>query len=221
MLSEAVSCFFFKDKNGGSSFQKGDFFKPFLSCAGFPPNGIQTGLPGSVSLNELDAQVSPSVSGPHLHGHHGLLGADGREEVLLAQELQRKLDQEAADLLQLLVSLSRVLLVQARLGQVALQLQDVPDVAGRQTPENLQGRGRMSRSSVSRTSENRSEISRSGEVKHHSHLLVDGGVASAGGHPDLLVELVADGIRHVDGGVGVSAQNGPERENREEEHEET
>lgn len=86
--------------------------------------------------------VSSSVSGPDLHGHHGLLGADGREQVLLAQELKRKLDQEAADLLQLLVSPGRVLLVQALLGQVALQLQDVPDVAGRQATENLEKRVR-------------------------------------------------------------------------------
>lgn len=82
-----------------------------------------------------------SGSGPDLHGHHGLLGADGREQVLLAQELERKLDQEAPDLLQLLVGPGQVLLVQARLGQVALQLQHVPDVAGRKATENLEDKG--------------------------------------------------------------------------------
>lgn len=43
-----------------------------------------------------------------------------------------------------------------------------------------------------------------------THLLVDGGVTSAGGHPHLLVELVTDGVRHVDGGVCVCAQNDSE-----------
>lgn len=89
----------------------------------------------------MNASASP-VSGPDLHGHHGLLRADGRKQVLLGQELKRKLDQEAADLLQLLVSPGRILLVQARLGQVALQLQDVTDIAGRQTAEDLKKRGR-------------------------------------------------------------------------------
>ncbi len=88
----------------------------------------------------VNAQVSPCVSGPDLHGHHGLLGANGRKQVLLAQELKRKLDQEATDLLQFLVSSGRVFLVQAQLGQVALQLQDVTDIAGRQTTENLKKR---------------------------------------------------------------------------------
>ena len=41
------------------------------------------------------------------------------------------------------------------------------------------------------------------------YLLVDGGVAGAGGHPDLLVELVADRIRNVDGGVRVGAEDYP------------
>lgn len=94
-------------------------------------------LPQAVP-EHMNAQVSPAVSGPDLHGHHGLLGADGRKQVLLAQELQRKLYEEAADLLQLLVSAGRVLLVQTQLGQVALQLQDVTDVARRQRAENLE-----------------------------------------------------------------------------------
>lgn len=91
-----------------------------------------------MNVHEHAAESLPSPSGPDLHGHHGLLGADGREQVLLAQELKRKLDQEAADLLQLLAGAGRVLLVQARLAQVALQLQDVADVAGRQAAENLE-----------------------------------------------------------------------------------
>lgn len=78
------------------------------------------------------------ASGPDLHGHHGLLGADGGQQVLLGQELQRELDQESADPLQLLASPDRVLLLQARLGEVSLQLQDATDVAGRKTSEDLE-----------------------------------------------------------------------------------
>lgn len=48
-------------------------------------------------------------SGPHLHGHHGLLGTDGRQQVLLAKELKRELNQEAANLLELLLGTDRVL----------------------------------------------------------------------------------------------------------------
>lgn len=77
-------------------------------------------------------------SGPHLHGNHGLLGADGREKVLFAHEVQRELDQEATDLLELLPSLSRVLFGQSRLGQETLQLRHAADIAGRQTAENLE-----------------------------------------------------------------------------------
>lgn len=42
------------------------------------------------------------------------------------------------------------------------------------------------------------------------YLLVDGGVASAGGHPDLFVKRVTDGICHVDGGVCFSPEDHPE-----------
>lgn len=83
-------------------------------------------------------ESSPESSGPDLHGDHGLLGAEGRKEVLLAQELKRELDQEATDLLQLLVGPGRVLSGQRRFGQVDLQLRQVPHVAGGQTPEHLE-----------------------------------------------------------------------------------
>lgn len=212
-------------------------------CSCFLPKRHQSGHYGPRSLpyavrKDMNAQVSPSVSGPDLHGHHGLLGADGRKQVLLAQELKRKLDQEAADLLQLLLSPGRVLLVQARLGQVALQLQDVTDVAGRQTAENLKERGRTESGedqglvlrNFKHKQQNLLNPNRrqprfySDKNKSRTHLLVNGGVASAGGHPDLLVEVVADGIRHVNGGIGVSAQNHPERKTEQdvsERHEET
>lgn len=49
-------------------------------------------------------------------------------------------------------------------------------------------------------------------IKNPTHLLVDGGVASGGGSPHLFEERLADGVRHVDGGVRVGAQNHPDRE---------
>lgn len=51
----------------------------------------------------------------------------------------------------------------------------------------------------------------SDDAKSQTHLLVDGGVSSAGRHPDLLVEMIAEGIGHVDGRVRVGTQNHPER----------
>lgn len=92
-------------------------------------------------MADASAAAAAAASGPHLHGHHGLLGADGGQQVLLGQELKRELNQEATDLLQLLLSPGRVLLVQTRLGQVSLQLHDAADVAGGQTAENLQEEG--------------------------------------------------------------------------------
>lgn len=49
------------------------------------------------------------------------------------------------------------------------------------------------------------------QLDPHTHLLVDGGVAGGGGQPHLFVELVTDRVRHVDGRVGVGAQDGPDR----------
>ena len=46
-------------------------------------------------------------------------------------------------------------------------------------------------------------------MKHQTDPLVNGGVAGAGGHPHL-VEVVADWLGHVDGGIGVTAQDGPD-----------
>lgn len=48
------------------------------------------------------------------------------------------------------------------------------------------------------------------KTKEYTHPLVDGGVTSAGGHPDLLVELIADWIRNIDGGICVSAEDRPD-----------
>lgn len=43
----------------------------------------------------------------------------------------------------------------------------------------------------------------------HAYLLVNGGVAAGRGHPHLLVEAVADWVRQVYAGVGVTSQDGP------------
>lgn len=142
--------------------------------------------------------------GPHLHGHHGLLGTDGRQEVLLAEELQRELDQEAADLLELLLGTDWVLTLQTQLGQVAFQLHNVTHVAGWQTSEHLE-----------REEPNTDQTPWLSSVRvplaSQPHLLVDGGVAGSSGKPHLLVEVVTNRVRHVDGWVCVGAQNGPGR----------
>lgn len=43
----------------------------------------------------------------------------------------------------------------------------------------------------------------------HAYLLINGGVAAGRGHPHLLVEAIADWVRRVDAGVGVTSQDGP------------
>lgn len=43
----------------------------------------------------------------------------------------------------------------------------------------------------------------------HAYLLINGGVAAGRGHPHLLVEAIADWVRQVDAGVGVTSQDGP------------
>lgn len=109
------------------------------SVSGQSPSDLQNGVRVfSIHLPLNEHRRAPAASGPDLHGHHGLLGADGWKQVLFRQELKRKLNEEATDLLQLLLSPSRVLFVQAGLGQVALQLHYVTDVAGWQTAENLE-----------------------------------------------------------------------------------
>lgn len=80
------------------------------------------------------------LSGPHLHGYHGLFRPDRWEKVLLTQEVERKLDQEASDLLKFLLSFQRILFIQTGLRQKSFQLQDRPHVARWQTAEHLQRR---------------------------------------------------------------------------------
>lgn len=45
------------------------------------------------------------------------------------------------------------------------------------------------------------------QVKVDPYLLINGGVAASRGHPHLLIEAVADGIRQVDTGVTVASQD--------------
>lgn len=75
---------------------------------------------------------------PDLRGDHGLLGAHGGHEVLLGQEVQRELDQETADLAQLLLGPGMVGLRQAGLGLVLLQLRHVPHQGRWKAPEHLE-----------------------------------------------------------------------------------
>lgn len=47
------------------------------------------------------------------------------------------------------------------------------------------------------------------QVKVDPYLLINGGVAASRGHPHLLIEAIADGIRQVDTGVTVASQDRP------------
>lgn len=53
------------------------------------------------------------------------------------------------------------------------------------------------------------------QVKLDPYLLINGGVASSRGHPHLLIEAIADGIRQVDAGVSVRPQDRPATKQRE------
>lgn len=63
---------------------------------------------------------------PDLRRDHGLLRSNRRHEVLLGQEVQGKLDQEASDFAQLLLSAGQVSLSQTWFGLVLFQLGHVP-----------------------------------------------------------------------------------------------
>ena len=80
---------------------------------------------------------SGSVSGPDISGHHSLFCPYRRHEILFAQEVEWKLDQEPADFFQFLQSSDRVLFVQAYFGKKLPQLRLVPHEAGRQAAEHL------------------------------------------------------------------------------------
>lgn len=76
---------------------------------------------------------------PNLSRNHGLFGADRGHEVLLGQEIQRELDQEATDFAQLLLSTGRVCLGQTQDGLVLLQLGHVSHQRRREATEDLDG----------------------------------------------------------------------------------
>lgn len=82
---------------------------------------------------------------PDLCWDHGLLGSDGGHEVLLGQEVQRKLNQEASDFAQLLLSAGRVRLGQPWPGLELLQLGHVPHQGRRKATEHLRARHRQVR----------------------------------------------------------------------------
>lgn len=52
------------------------------------------------------------------------------------------------------------------------------------------------------------------QVKVDPYLLINGGVAASRGHPHLLIEAIADGIRQVDTGVTVASQDRPAQRKR-------
>lgn len=52
------------------------------------------------------------------------------------------------------------------------------------------------------------------QVKVDSYLLINGGVAASRGHPHLLIEAIADGVRQVDTGVTVASQDRPAQQKR-------
>lgn len=55
------------------------------------------------------------------------------------------------------------------------------------------------------------------ELHVDPYLLINRGVAASCGHPHLLIEAVADGVRHVDAGVSVTSEDSPtQRAQREE-----
>lgn len=75
---------------------------------------------------------------PNLRWDHALLRSNGRHEVLLRQEVQRKLDQEASDFAQLFLSTAQVSLGQTWFGLVLLQLGHVPHQGRRKATKHLQ-----------------------------------------------------------------------------------
>lgn len=91
----------------------------------------------SNALSEPSSVLKLTYLCPDLRRDHGLLGADGGHEVLLGQEVQRELDQEAAYLAQLLLSPGLVGLREAGLGLVLLQLGHVPHQGRWKAPEHL------------------------------------------------------------------------------------
>lgn len=96
--------------------------------------------PGRRLEKTPDVQVADSRRlCPDLSRDHGLFGADRGHEVLLRQEIQGELDQEAADFAQLLLRAGVVGLGQTQDGLVLLQLRHVPHQGRGEAPEHLDG----------------------------------------------------------------------------------
>lgn len=96
--------------------------------------GLNVRVRISVGVLRSTAALRPDVQRDHP------LFADGwRKQVLLAQEVQREVDQDAADGAQLLGGLLRVAVGQSRRADVLQQLSQVMDRVRRKAPENLRG----------------------------------------------------------------------------------
>lgn len=74
---------------------------------------------------------------PQPNRSHAFLGVQRRQQVILTQELQREVDQQPSDSLQLLSGLFRVCVTEAFLGCVLLQLSRVVNGVVGQTFEDL------------------------------------------------------------------------------------
>lgn len=91
-----------------------------------PLNSSQKGRYCTTLLTTLIQMWLAHPLRPDFSWYHGLLRSNGGHEVLLGQEVQRKLHQEATDFAKLLLSASQVGLGQTRFGLVLLQLRHVP-----------------------------------------------------------------------------------------------
>lgn len=143
--------------------------------------------------------------GPDLSGHHCFFGAHRGHEVLLAEELQWELNQEAPDFLQQLLSFNRIFFVKASFGLEIQELLFVPHQAGGQAAENLRWHGKCE---VSRLYSNRNfknfqkyALGRQQRIPNIMYLLINGGVPTRDSHPHVFVESVADGVIHIDGWI--------------------
>lgn len=58
------------------------------------------------------------------------------------------------------------------------------------------------------------------ELHVDPYLLINRGIAASCGHPHLLIEAVADGVRQVDAGVSVTSEDSPVQRAQREENEE-
>lgn len=135
---------------------------------------------------------------------------------MLGQEVQRKLDQEATDFAQLLLSSCQIGLGQTRPGLELLQLGHVSHQGGRKALKYLQQNIFTEDHvfSILRMVENRWTSKQLNTVllPHVKlicplYLLINGRISTSCCNPHLLVETVTDGVRQVDAGVSVASED--------------